>query len=294
MWKRVELHNHTVESDGNLKPKELVSFLHEQGIQNFSITDHNTITAWDKAKPYVKKYDMEMIHGFELTSFYGHMLIQNINEYFPWDDIDEDNADKLFEKAHKLGAIAGPAHPFSIPTPFSNGMNWSMKIHDYHLVDFIEIINNAHTMVTDNKNGILFWEDLIFQGYDIAAVSGMDLHRITDISNFYTTYINVHHLNDPLSKQLNDAIKSCQTQVTKGPIINYERNPYTIDITIDNCDNYHYLLLEYRTKDQTKIYQYNKKTISIPIQETDIATIMLYENTIDWKHLLTVIGPIKS
>lgn len=40
MWKRIELHNHTVESDGSMTVTELVRFLTSKHIRSFSLTDH--------------------------------------------------------------------------------------------------------------------------------------------------------------------------------------------------------------------------------------------------------------
>ena len=294
MWKRIELHNHTIESDGNMKPEELVEYLHQNNIQSFSITDHNTTSAWNHVKEVCDKYQIEYIQGFELTSFYGHMLIQNLKDYFPWDDIDENNGDLLFERAHQMGAIAGMAHPFSIPTPFSNGMNWTLKIKDKNLIDFIEVINNAHSMEPDNRRGIQYWEKLILNGFKIAPVSGMDLHRKTDMSNYFTTYISVEDENQPLSKQLEQAIYTCKTQVTKGPLINYKIKDQKIDITIQNINHYKILYLKYKTKDQTMIQKYNNQKITFSIQDNVNSSLMIYENDISWSNLIALTGIFQS
>ena len=46
MWKRIELHNHTMESDGSMTVKELAAFMEAQGIPWFSLTDHNTVSGF--------------------------------------------------------------------------------------------------------------------------------------------------------------------------------------------------------------------------------------------------------
>ena len=174
MWKRIELHNHTVESDGSMTVTELVRFLTSKHIRSFSLTDHNTISGWRQLPESVREIspDSEFICGYELTSYFGHMLCQNIDSYIPWDDINAGCADPLFQRVHEAGGLAGPAHPCSIPFPFSTGMRWSMRIHDHSLIDFIEIINNAHPMIPDNKNAILWWEDLISRPHpDLICIS---------------------------------------------------------------------------------------------------------------------------
>ena len=139
MWKRIELHNHTVESDGSMTVTELVRFLTSKHIRSFSLTDHNTISGWRQLPESVREIspDSEFICGYELTSYFGHMLCQNIDSYIPWDDINAGCADPLFQRVHEAGGLAGPAHPCSIPFPFSTGMRWSMRIHDHSLIDFI-------------------------------------------------------------------------------------------------------------------------------------------------------------
>ena len=52
MWKRIELHNHTVESDGSMTVTELVRFLTSKHIRSFSLTDHNTISGWRQLPEY--------------------------------------------------------------------------------------------------------------------------------------------------------------------------------------------------------------------------------------------------
>ena len=129
MWKRIELHNHTMESDGSMTVKELAAFMEAQGIPWFSLTDHNTVSGFPDL-PAACKNRLQYVCGYELTSYYGHLLCQNVTSYIPWDDIDRDNADPLFQRVHEAGGLAGPAHPFSLPSPFANGMRWDMTIHD--------------------------------------------------------------------------------------------------------------------------------------------------------------------
>ena len=92
MWKRIELHNHTMESDGSMTVKELAAFMEAQGIPWFSLTDHNTVSGFPDL-PAACKNRLQYVCGYELTSYYGHLLCQNVTSYIPWDDIDRDNAD---------------------------------------------------------------------------------------------------------------------------------------------------------------------------------------------------------
>lgn len=216
----IELHNHTVESDGDFLPTELADYLLKNGIENFALTDHNTISGLNKIENYINANGnkQRFIRGYELTSYYGHILCWNIKNYIPWDDFFKDNADLLFDRVHKDGGLVGIAHPMSAGSPISNGMRFEMKIKDYSKLDFIEIINNAHPMEPDNRKGIDWWEDLYLDGLDIAATSGMDLHRPVDLENTFTTSIFFPRELTLIDESLNYAIKNMCTCVHKRKI----------------------------------------------------------------------------
>ena len=303
MWKRIELHNHTLESDGRMTVPELVHFLASNHITAFSLTDHNTVSGWYQLPEAVRELApcSEYIRGYELTSYFGHMLCQNIDSYIPWDDINVDNVDILFQRVHNAGGLAGPAHPFSIPFPFSTGMRWSMKIHDYSLVDFIEIINNAHPMDPDNKNAILWWESLIFQGYHIAATSGLDLHQPKLPQNLFTTFIRVpdDFLQMPLNAQLERSVKSAETCVTRGPVADWFADHQRLCILLEPGltppDKNISYLCELRTEHGRHIFPFHDFICVMPASALSeigrSAVFFIYQNQADWKHLICVARP---
>ena len=82
MWKRIELHNHTMESDGSMTVKELAAFMEAHGIPWFSLTDHNTVSGFPDLPPACKDR-LQYVCGYELTSYYGHLLCQNVTKSIP-------------------------------------------------------------------------------------------------------------------------------------------------------------------------------------------------------------------
>ena len=54
MYKRLELHNHTNESDAVFTCKELTDFMVADHVDAFSLTDHNTISGHYKIENYLK------------------------------------------------------------------------------------------------------------------------------------------------------------------------------------------------------------------------------------------------
>ena len=86
MYKRLELHNHTNESDAVFTCKELTDFMVADQVDAFALTDHNTISGHCKIKNYLKEHPQPIafIPGMEYTTYYGHILCLNLTEYVPW------------------------------------------------------------------------------------------------------------------------------------------------------------------------------------------------------------------
>lgn len=68
---RADLHTHTTASDGRLAPAELVRKAHAAGLAALSITDHDTVGAYEEAKPAAEELGIELIPGVELSANVG-------------------------------------------------------------------------------------------------------------------------------------------------------------------------------------------------------------------------------
>jgi 3',5'-nucleoside bisphosphate phosphatase len=66
----IDLHTHTTESDGSLTPVELLQLAHDTGLKAVAITDHDTLTGYDMAKPVACVLGIELICGIELSTRY--------------------------------------------------------------------------------------------------------------------------------------------------------------------------------------------------------------------------------
>ena len=64
----IDLHSHTDESDGSLKPKELVDLALSVGLEAFAITDHDTFKGYEKALPLAQAAGLDLVRGIELNS----------------------------------------------------------------------------------------------------------------------------------------------------------------------------------------------------------------------------------
>jgi predicted metal-dependent phosphoesterase TrpH len=67
MKSKVNLHVHTMYSDGSKTVPEVVSALKAAGIEYFAITDHDTLDGSLEATEYAEKYKMKHFNGIELS-----------------------------------------------------------------------------------------------------------------------------------------------------------------------------------------------------------------------------------
>lgn len=300
MYKRFELHNHTLESDGAITVNELLELMLEDKVDCFAITDHNTISGHHKLLDIISKDKppVSCMFGMEYTTYYGHILCPDLTEYVPWENINMHNPELLFDAVHATGALAGIAHPFSYGHPFARGCRFDMKVTDYSKVDFIEIFNNPEPLIEVNMRGIEWWEKLILEGHHIAITAGMDLHRKTSMHDKFATYCEGHPAGDA-HLEFKAAIRNCRTWISKGyiPEISHFDNFLEIGIAdlhkpgcpVTASDN---LILTLKGKEETLEIPLNRDAkTTVRIKEKDATAPLipkLYRNSVSPENLIAV------
>lgn len=83
----IDLHVHSLKSDGTYVPSDLVNYAAEKGLTAFALTDHDTIDGIREAVSYAKEHhpEIEVIPGVELSTEYNERDIHVVGLFI---DID--------------------------------------------------------------------------------------------------------------------------------------------------------------------------------------------------------------
>lgn len=65
---KIDLHTHSTRSDGLDTPSQLVTHAAKAGINVLALTDHDTVSGWDEARPKALELGVGFIPGIEVTS----------------------------------------------------------------------------------------------------------------------------------------------------------------------------------------------------------------------------------
>ena len=68
--KLIDLHVHSTESDGTLTPPEVMQAAKDAGLAAVALTDHDTASGIQKAKPAAAELGVELVPGIELSTEY--------------------------------------------------------------------------------------------------------------------------------------------------------------------------------------------------------------------------------
>lgn len=67
---RADLHTHTTASDGTFSPAELLHHAVEVGLSGLSITDHDTLLAYEEALPLAEELSLPLLPGVEFSTLF--------------------------------------------------------------------------------------------------------------------------------------------------------------------------------------------------------------------------------
>lgn len=216
-WIRVELHNHTIASDGDMLPHELVENAKVRKYKAIAVTDHNTTAQCNDVINAGKEEGVCVIPGIEWTTFWGHIVVIGGNSDVDWRTITLTNIDEKIARARELGDLVIIAHPKRLGTPFCSECRFLYNLEHWENVNGYEVwshyspFHKKESEVAKNE-----WGDLLLKGNKIAAVYGYDWHTPDEDGPEYALmYVGIEE--DTINPQnILNAIKKGRTYISMG------------------------------------------------------------------------------
>ncbi|MBB6733048.1 CehA/McbA family metallohydrolase [Cohnella zeiphila] len=228
-WLACELHTHTNHSDGKQTLEELTAGARRLGFDCIALTDHNTMSGLKDRERIESETGLTIIPGMEWTTFYGHMVTVGSMSLAAadWRRATPGNIAEGVAEVHRLGGLAGLAHPYRIGNPVCTGCYWEFEIQDWREIDYIEVWSKTFAPIqADNHRAFGLWTELLNAGVRIAATSGRDWHEQTETDDpLSVTYLGLEERSDePLTvaAAAMAALGAGRASVTIGPLLTME------------------------------------------------------------------------
>jgi hypothetical protein len=169
-WFAGDLHVHTVHSDGNSEPDQVLRMAADAGLDFVAITDHNNTTHALGTPPDPARRPL-LIVGEEITTPGGHANVWGLK---PGDWLDfrlaptDDRLPALAVEARSKGALFSINHPFDD----CDGCDWRQPVPAY--LSAVEVWNGS---TGPQPEAIRFWDGLLRAGRRVTGVASSDWHR---------------------------------------------------------------------------------------------------------------------
>jgi hypothetical protein len=167
-WVRGDLHCHTLYSDGDSWPADVMERAVLRGLEFLGVTDHNQV-GHQADYASLQGVDLPIIlPGVEVTTYGGHWNVWGTDRWWEFREPETDAVSHAMQAAAASGALVSVNHPkpFGPPWEYSNAIG-------YHAV---EVWNGVWERL--NYMSLKWWEEQLRAGRRLVALGGSDLHRL--------------------------------------------------------------------------------------------------------------------
>ena len=161
-WYKGNIHLHTTNSDGTLKPEELCKIYKKAGYDFISITDHHRITIVENVPS-----GLLTIQGAEMNNDDSHFIGLNLKEVFNEQKLSHQ---EIIDEINQQNALSIIAHPY-----------WSaltsgdlLKLRDYI---GIEVYNNTCEKRWGKGYSTAYWDGILQNGKKVYGFASDDAHH---------------------------------------------------------------------------------------------------------------------
>ena len=166
-WLRGDLHCHTLYSDGDSWPPEMLMTAAEAGLDFLGTTDHNNVAHQLAYGPGGDGLPI-VVPGVEVTTYGGHWNAWGTDRWWEFRETHAKAVERTMRAAAESGAVVSVCHP----KPF--GPPWEYAdVSGFHAV---EVWNGPWPQL--NGASLAYWEELLRGGTRCAALGGSDTHYL--------------------------------------------------------------------------------------------------------------------
>jgi hypothetical protein len=167
-WLRGDLHCHTLHSDGDSWPADMLATAVETGLEFLGVTDHNTTSHHaDYARVTGDPLPI-LLPGIEVTTYRGHWNAWGTDTWWEFREAETESVRPTMRAAAASGALVSVNHPKPFGPPWEYG-----ESDGYHA---IEVWNGEWTHL--NCRALEWWEVHLRRGERTAALGGSDTHHL--------------------------------------------------------------------------------------------------------------------
>lgn len=167
-WLRGDLHCHSLFSDGDSWPDELLVAALTAGLDFLAVTDHNGWAQFEAASGHPPP--PILVPGTEVTTYGGHWNVWGLTGWFDFREPTGPAVDAQMRAAAESGGLVSINHPKPM------GLGWEYP--DAKSYQCIEVWNGPWEHL--NSFCLGRWENELRQGRHVVAVGGSDAHRLRD------------------------------------------------------------------------------------------------------------------
>jgi hypothetical protein len=183
-WLRGDLHCHTLHSDGDSWPTDMLAEAVRRGLDFLGVTDHNQTNHQVDYGRATGDHLPILLPGIEVTTYGGHWNAWGTATWWDFREPTEAATSRAMQAAAASGALVSVNHP----KPFGPAWEYPNAV-GYHA---IEVWNGDWQRM--NHISLAWWEERLRAGQRVVALGGSDTHNLKE---FDADVRHGRHLGEP-------------------------------------------------------------------------------------------------
>ena len=167
-WLRGDLHCHTLHSDGDSWPAEMLAEAVRRGLDFLGVTDHNQVNHQADYARVRGEHVPIVLPGVEVTTYGGHWNAWGTDRWWEFREPETAAVSVTMQAAAASGALVSVNHP----KPYGPAWEYPNAV-GYHAV---EVWNGAWERL--NHVALGWWEQQLRGGRRLVALGGSDTHHL--------------------------------------------------------------------------------------------------------------------